>query len=61
MRFYDWLDTNAHLYGFSNSYKNGRAVDGYEIEPWHWRYLGKELASYLHEQNITFAQYYYSR
>jgi LAS superfamily LD-carboxypeptidase LdcB len=39
MEYYDWLDNNAFKYGFSNSYKNGISIDGYDIEPWHWRYL----------------------
>jgi len=58
MRYYDWLDTNAHNYWFHNSYQNGRAIDGYEIEPWHWRYVWQDLASYLHENSMTFAEYY---
>ena len=58
MKFYTWLEENAHLYGFHNSYQNGRAVDGYEIEPWHWRYLGRDLATYLKQKDKTFAQYY---
>lgn len=59
--FYTWLDENAHEYGFHNWYKNGREIDGYEIEPWHWRYLWVKFALYLHEKNITFAEFYYSR
>jgi len=58
--FYEWLSEYAHLYWFHNTYQNGREIDGYEIEPWHWRYLWVDLASYLHEQDITFAQHYYT-
>lgn len=61
MKFYDWLDKNAYLYGFENSYKNGKSIDGYEIEPWHWRYLWIDFATYLHQRNFTFAQYYYEK
>jgi len=57
--FYTWLSENAHFYGFHNPYRNGRDIDGYEIEPWHWRYLGVKFATYLHEQDITFAEYFY--
>lgn len=60
-RFYTWLSENAHFYGFHNSYQNGRAIDGYEIEPWHWRYLGVEFADYLNDNNMTFAEYYKKR
>lgn len=59
-RFYTWLDENAHMYGFHNTYQNGVDIDGYDIEPWHWRYVGQEFASYLLEQDITFAEHYYS-
>lgn len=58
MEYYDWLSENAHLYGFHNTYQRGRDVDGYEIEPWHWRYVEKELATYLRTQDITFAEFY---
>jgi len=61
MKFHAWLDENAYKYGFENSYKNGVAVDGYEIEPWHWRYVGVDFATYLHEHQQTFAQYYYEK
>jgi len=59
--FYKWLEDNAHLYGFHNGYRNGVEIDGYDVEPWHWRYVGREFAEYLHTQNITFAQYYYGK
>jgi len=55
--YYDWLAEHAHMYGFHQSYQKGREVDGYFIEPWHWRYLGVELASELYEKSITFAEY----
>lgn len=56
-KYYDWLHDNAHLYGFHQSYQNGRETDGYYVEPWHWRYLWVDLATKLHEKNITFTQY----
>ena len=59
MRFYDWLYNNAHHYGFHNSYQNWVEIDGYAVEPWHWRYLWVELATYLRENEITFAEYFY--
>jgi LAS superfamily LD-carboxypeptidase LdcB len=58
-KFYIWLDDNAYLYGFHNGYRNGVDIDGYDIEPWHWRYLWGEFALYLHDADITFAQHYY--
>jgi len=56
-KYFNWMEINAYKYGFHNSYKNGREVDGYTPEPWHWRYVWEVLATILHKQNITFAEY----
>ena len=56
-KYYDWLHDNAHLYWFHQSYQNWREIDWYYIEPRHRRYLGVDLATKLHEKNITFTQY----
>lgn len=55
--YYDRLKDNAHLYWFHQSYQNWKEIDGYYIEPWHWRYLWKNLATKLYENSITFTQY----
>ncbi len=62
-KIFDWLKNNAHFFGFHNSYQKGKEVDGYDIEPWHWRYVWTDFASYLQKKNITFSQYFrnYSR
>ena len=60
-KYYTWLDTHAHIYGFHNTYQKGLEVDGYEIEPWHWRYVWVDLATYLSENDITIAEFYYSQ
>lgn len=39
---YAWLLENAHKYGFVLSYPEGNAF--YQYEPWHWRYVGEDLA-----------------
>ncbi|PID87613.1 hypothetical protein CSB07_00640 [Candidatus Gracilibacteria bacterium] len=57
-KYYKWLSNNAHKYGFTNTYQKGIEVDGYDIEPWHWRYVGKDLATLLKENNLTFAEFY---
>lgn len=49
---YQWLLANAYKYGFVLSYP---ANNGYYIfEPWHWRYVGVKLATYLHNRNKNF-------
>ena len=54
---YIWMSENAHRYGFHQSYQNGFEIDGYNIENWHWRYLGVDFATELHEAWITFTQW----
>ena len=45
-----WLAKNAHKYGFHLRYPDGKTdVTGYEFEPWHYRFVGKALATELHE------------
>lgn len=56
--YYGWLDKNAHKYWFHNTYQKWLQVDWYEIEPWHWRYLWEELATYLKTSDLTFAEFY---
>ncbi|MNL20679.1 D-alanyl-D-alanine carboxypeptidase [compost metagenome] len=31
-------------------------ITGYQFEPWHYRYVGVELATALHESNLTLEQ-----
>lgn len=49
---YDWLTNNAHRYGFTLSYPKGNAY--YQFEPWHWRFVGVELATKLNRDNNHF-------
>ncbi len=49
---YQWLLANAHLYGLEMSYPKGNAY--YVYEPWHWRFVGKKLATYLHDKKLNF-------
>ena len=56
-KYYDRLHNNAHLYWFHQSYQNWREFDWYYIEPRHRRYLWVDLATKLHEKDITFTQY----
>ncbi len=45
---YAWLQKNAYKYGFVLSYPPNNAH--YIFEPWHWRFVGEELADYLHDR-----------
>jgi zinc D-Ala-D-Ala carboxypeptidase len=49
---YAWLMANAHEYGFILSYPEGNQF--YIYEPWHWRFVGRSLATDLHDDNRSF-------
>lgn len=49
---FTWLQANAHRYGFVLSYPKNNAY--YVYEPWHWRFVGVKLATYLKEKNLNF-------
>jgi LAS superfamily LD-carboxypeptidase LdcB len=49
---YTWLTTNAYKYGFILSYPKNNTF--YQYEPWHWRFVGVELATKLHIDHISF-------
>jgi D-alanyl-D-alanine carboxypeptidase len=45
-----WLAENAHKYGFTLSYpRSAQEMTGFYYEPWHFRYVGVELATTLFE------------
>jgi D-alanyl-D-alanine carboxypeptidase len=55
----DWLVHNAPRYGFIIRYPyDGMASTGYAYEPWHLRYVGTRLASYLQRRQETLEEYY---
>lgn len=49
---YEWLTQNAHKYGFTLSYPKGNKY--YQFEPWHWRFVGVELATKLYQEKMYF-------
>ena len=54
----EWLAKNAHKYGFIIRYLKGKEdITGYEYEPWHIRYVGKDAAKEIYEQKITLEEY----
>ena len=54
-----WLRDNAHRFGFILRYpKDKEEITGYLYEPWHFRYVGVELANELYERGITLEEYY---
>ena len=54
-----WVKENAHLYGFIVRYgKDKTPITGYDYEPWHLRYIGLDLASYIYDHQITLEELY---
>lgn len=54
-----WVAANAHKYGFIMRYPNGKEkITGYMYEPWHFRYVGKELAPKIYEAGTTLEEYF---
>lgn len=49
---FEWLQDNAYKYGFVLSYPSGNQY--YVYEPWHWRFVGEELAKDLHKDDAHF-------
>lgn len=53
-----WLANNAHRFGFILRYPEGKEhITGYNYEPWHIRYVGKEAAKEIYDRNITLEEY----
>ena len=56
---FKWLSKNAYKYGFILRYPKGKEfITGYMYEPWHFRYVGTDVAKIIYEKNITFEEYY---
>ena len=56
---YVWMMDNAYKYGFILRYPRSKEdITGYKCEAWHYRYVGKEIAEYIHDNNITYDEYY---
>lgn len=56
---YTWLCKNAHKYGFILRYPKGKEdITGYIYEPWHYRYLGINVATKVYESGLTYDEYY---
>lgn len=54
-----WLANNSYKYGFVLRYPKGKEdITGYQYEPWHFRYVGLELAKELFLEGITLEEYY---
>lgn len=54
-----WLAANAKEYGFILRYPKGKeSITGYIYEPWHFRYVGKDLAKKITASGLTLDEYF---
>lgn len=55
---YRWLVENSWKYGFILRYPEGKQdITGFVFEPWHYRYVGQELAKAVYESGLTYDEY----
>lgn len=53
-----WMAKNAWQYGWLMSYPKGKdALACYHYEPWHYRYVGRDLAAKIHDSGLTIREY----
>lgn len=54
-----WVAKNAHRYGFIIRYPKGKTgVTGYQYEPWHLRYVGRDLSKKIYDSGQTLEEYF---
>ena len=54
----EWMRDNAYKYGFILRYPKGKEnITGFNYAPWHYRYVGKEVAKTIYEKNIVLEEY----
>lgn len=59
-REYGWLKEHAHEYGFILRYdEKNEDITGFRKEPWHYRYVGKDIANYIYQHNNMSLEEYY--
>lgn len=55
---YQWLRDNSYKYGFIVRYPEGRSdITGFIYEPWHFRYVGVEAATYITEHDLSLEEF----
>jgi D-alanyl-D-alanine carboxypeptidase len=56
---YQWMLDNAYKFGFIHRFsKQHEDITGFRSEPWHYRYVGKKIAKYIQENDMSFEEYY---
>lgn len=56
-KFFDWLAANCAQFGFIKRYpSNKKSVTGWD-EPWHYRYVGKEVAEFIMKNGMCLEEF----
>ena len=56
---FEWMKNNAHKYGFILRYpENKTMITGFKYEPWHYRYVGTDIAEVIYKESLTLEEYY---
>lgn len=54
-----WLREHCAEYGFVLRYPKEKVeITQIAYEPWHFRYVGREAAAFMHENNLTLEEFY---
>ncbi len=54
-----WLKENSYKYGFILRYPEDKVnITGFQYEPWHFRYVGVDVATKMYNENITLEEYH---
>jgi zinc D-Ala-D-Ala carboxypeptidase len=57
-----WMKRNAWKFGWIMSYPDGKkAKVCYRYEPWHYRYVGRQIAADVRESGLTLREYLWKR
>jgi len=55
---FNWVKENAHKFGFIMRYPKAKFhITGFKYEPWHYRYVGVDIATYIYINNLTLEEY----
>lgn len=55
---YQWMSKHCYEYGFIVRYpKDKEEITGIIYEPWHFRYVGKEAAKYMYDNNLCLEEF----
>ena len=56
--FRNWLEEHSCEYGFIQRYPSKKLLRTGWDEPWHYRYVGREVATFIMEQGLCYEEFY---